>query len=134
MKRNYKVQMVPVKKNKKYHEFIRCLRNNKDVKKGFIQQHYITKKQQSEYMKKHGKDYYVCLFNGIPAGYVGVINGDIRIATHPRFQRKGLGLFMIKSLLKKRKRLQAKIKPDNTASIKLFKKAGFKLKYYIYEP
>jgi len=37
-------------------------------------------------------------------------------------------------LLTKKKRLQAKIKVDNAASIGLFEKAGFKLRYYIYEP
>ena len=135
MKReNKNIKIVPVKNNKKYHEFIRCLRNHKKVRRGFIHQGYITKRQQAQYMKKHSEDYYVCLINGVPAGYVGVVNSDIRVATDPRFQRQGLGLFMIKKIMRKRKRLKAKIKIDKTASIRLLEKEGFKLKYYIYEP
>lgn len=122
-----------VKNSQKYHEFIRNLRNDKRVKTGFIQQGYVTRRQQKKYMTKYNKSYYLCLCDGQPAGYVGVIDEDIRIAVHPDFQKKGIGIFLLRNIKRKYQNLQAKIKIDNNASIKLFKKAGFKLKYYIFE-
>jgi len=122
-----------VNNEKKYYEFIRKLRNDKRVKAGFIQQKNISKKDQEAYMKKHGKFYYICLCNNAPAGYIGVIENDIRLATHPDYQGKGVGLFMVNKIMKKYKDAQAKIKIDNVASRKLFEKAGFKLKYYLYK-
>ena len=122
-----------VPNEKKYHEFIRIIRNDKRVKRGFIEHKNITKKQQIKYMKKFEKNYFICLCGKTPAGYIGVIGNDIRVATHPDFQGKGIGLFMVNYIKKRFKRVQAKIKIDNNASINLFKKAGFKLKYYIFE-
>ena len=122
-----------VHNHEKYHEFMRLLRNDSRVKKGFIEQKKVTKDQQKKYMKKFGKNYFICLINEKPAGYIGVIENDIRVATHPDFQGKGVALFMAKFIKKKFKNAQAKIKVENTASLKLFKKAGFKLKYYLYE-
>lgn len=122
-----------VKNEAKYHEFIRNLRNDGRVKKGLIQQGHITKEQQKEYMKKHNDDYHLCLCNGEPAGYIGVIDDDIRIVVHPDFHNKGVGLFLVNNIMKKHKKLQAKIKVRNTASIRLFERAGFKLMYHLYE-
>jgi len=120
----------------KYYEFIRTLRNDNRVKKGFIQQVDVTSEQQEKYMEKYKQNYWVCLYNYIPCGYVGVINGDIRVATSPEFQNKGVGLFMIKflSTIFESDEIFAKVKVDNIESQKLFEKAGYKLKYYIYEP
>lgn len=121
-----------IKNNKKYHEFIRNLRNDKRVKAGFIEQGHITRKQQEKYMKTHNDHYFIGLCDGKPAGYVGVIDNDIRVAVSPDFQKRGIGLFLIQNIKKKYPHLEAKIKIDNKASLKLFKKSGFKLKYYIY--
>ncbi len=123
-----------VKNEKKYHEFIRQMRNHKKNKGGFIQQRNISRKEQEKYMGKYGDNYYICLLGEKPVGYIGVINSDIRVATDPDFHGKGIGLFMVKFVKNKFKKAQAKVKIDNIASIKLFEKAGFKLKYYIYEP
>ncbi|MFH1457317.1 MAG: GNAT family N-acetyltransferase [Patescibacteria group bacterium] len=126
-------ELTVVENEKKYWEFIRKLRNDQHIKRGFIEQQNITKAQQEKYMEKNGKFFYICLVDGEPAGYIGIIDDDIRIATHPNFQGRGVALFMVDYVKNKFKNLQAKIKVENTASIKLFKKAGFKLKYYIYE-
>jgi ribosomal protein S18 acetylase RimI-like enzyme len=126
-----KLRMVP--NSKKYHEFIRQLRNDRRMKKGFIWQGNISKKQQVDYMKKYEKNYYICLADEQPAGFIGVIDSDIRVATHPDFQGLGIGTLMVRYLVKKRRNIQAKIKIDNVASVKLFEKCGFKLKYYLYE-
>ena len=125
--------MELVENKKDYWEFIRNLRNHEDIKSGFVQQEYITKDMHEEHMFYWGHCYYICLFNGSLAGYTGVIKQDIRVATHPSFQGKGIGKFMINELMKKHPDAFAKVKLENEASIKLFEACGFKKKYYILE-
>ena len=122
-----------IKNQEQYWEFIRQLRNDDRVKSGFIQQDYITKESHAKYMKKYGDNYYVCLIDKEPAGYVGVIDKDIRLATHPNFQGRGVGKFMIDALMKLYPDSLAKVKIDNEVSIRLFEKCGFKKKFYLLE-
>ena len=84
-------------------------------------------------MKKWGDNFYICIIDTKPAGYVGVIDNDIRVATHPYFQGVGVGTFMINEIMKIYPNAFAKVKLKNEASIRLFKKCGFKEKYYILE-
>jgi RimJ/RimL family protein N-acetyltransferase len=121
-----------VKCSKKYWEYVRILRTDERVMRGFVETKKITAKEQNIYMEKNAKYYRVALVNDEPAGYVGVINNDIRICTHPDFQNIGLGKFMVKECLKIWPNAYAKIKTDNTKSIRLFKSLGFKKKYVIY--
>ena len=125
--------MKLVQNKKEYWDFIRDLRNHEDVKVGFIQQQHIGEVSHQSHMSLFGDCYYVCLINNVPAGYVGVIDKDIRVATHPNYQGKGVGKFMISELMKKYPDAFAKVKVENTASIKLFEACGFKKKYYILE-
>lgn len=76
-----------------YWEFVRGLRNNDRVSEGFIQSVYIINKMQDDYMSKYSQFYRIALVNGVPAGYVGVIENDIRVCTSPEFQRMRLGRF-----------------------------------------
>ena len=122
-----------VRNEKKYWEFIRLLRNDDRVKSGFIQQEAIERDQHEEYMSKNGDKFYLCLVYGEPAGYVGVIEDDIRVATHPDYQKMGVGLFMIKQVTKVFPGAIAKVKLENEASVKLFERAGFKKRYYLME-
>ena len=66
-------------------------------------------------------------------GYVGVIEGDIRIATHPDYQGKGVGSFMLNEVMKIHPTAFAKVKMENEASLNLFESCGFKKMYYILE-
>lgn len=125
--------MKLVENEPKYYEFIRELRNNKDVKKGFIQQKHIDFTMHHEHMRKYAKNYWICLVDKKPAGYVGQISDDIRVATHPNYQGKGVGTFMISKLIDKFPDSVAKVKVENEASLRLFEKCGFKKKYYILE-
>jgi len=84
-------------------------------------------------MRKYNDCYYLRIVDDKPAGFIGSVDGDIRVATHPDFQGKGIGLFMVNELMKIYPGRFAKIKMGNEASVKLFRKAGFKKKYYIYE-
>ena len=120
-----------VKNERKYWEFIRQLRNDERVKQGFIQQEVIDEEQHETYMSKYGDKFYLCLIEDQPAGYVGVIEDDIRVATHPDYQKMGVGLFMIKQVNKAFPGAVAKVKLENEASIKLFEKAGFKKRFYV---
>ena len=122
-----------VKNDKQYWEFIRELRNHPDVKTVFIEQEHIDKFDHALYMQRLGSSFYVCLVDNSPAGYVGVIQGDIRVATHPDFQKMGVGSFMIDELMRVHPASYAKVKVDNEASVGLFEKCGFVKKYYILE-
>ena len=125
--------MELVKNEQKYWEFIRNLRNHPVIKRGFIQQGDITLEYHQKFMNKYGEKYYICLVDNVPAGFVGQINGDIRVATHPDFQGKGVGKFMIKEVMKKHPGSFAKVKMENEASTKMFESCGFKKKYFILE-
>ena len=103
------------------------------VRQGFIQQQLITQEQQQSYMSKFNDCYYVCLYDDQPCGYVGVINDDIRVATHPDFQGKGVASFMINEIMKIHTNALAKVKVDNHRSLKLFKSCGFTEKFFVLE-
>jgi RimJ/RimL family protein N-acetyltransferase len=114
-----------------YWEFVRVLRNDERVLSGFIKSTHITEEMQNAYMKTHSKFYRIALVDGKPAGYVGVIDDDIRVCTHPDFQGKGVGKFMINQCMSIWPSAFAKVKIDNEASMKLFEACGFTKKYYI---
>lgn len=117
--------------NEQYWEFVRTLRNDERVINGFIQTTYISEDMQARYMKVNQQFYHIALVDGKPAGYVGVIENDIRICTHPYYQGNGVGKFMINEIIKIYPMAFAKIKIDNEASIKLFEACGFAKFFYI---
>ena len=123
--------MELVRNSPRHWDFIRKLRNS--AKEGFIQQEHITEIQQAEHMLKYNNNYWVCLADEKPVGYVGVIDDDIRVATHPAFQGQGVGSFMINEIVKLFPDAVAKVKLDNEASLKLFEKCGFEKRFYLLE-
>ena len=127
------VKKILVKNDPQYWEFIRKLRNMDGVRQGFVNQQEIKPVEQARYMLKHNNNYWICLVDEKPAGYVGVINNDIRVATHPDFQGKEVGAFMIDEVMKINPFAHARVKIDNKASLKLFEKCGFKKKFYLLE-
>lgn len=114
-----------------YWEFVRALRNDKRVLNGFIKSTHITKEMQQNYMNNYSRFYRIALLNNQPAGYVGVIDDDIRVCTHPDFQGKGVGKFLINKCVEIWPDAFAKVKIDNDISLKLFESCGFTKKYYI---
>ena len=122
-----------VKNAEEYWEFIRKLRNLDSIKTGFIKQENISSKTQLEYMKENGHNFWICLDDLEPVGYVGIISDDIRVATHPDHQKKGIGAFMINEIMKIYPNAYAKVKLENEASIKLFEHCKFVKKYFILE-
>lgn len=122
-----------VKNSYIYWEFIRNLRNTPEVKKGFIQQSTINVDKHEEYMKIYSNCFYICLDKEIPVGYIGVIDDDIRVAVLPSHQGHGVATYMVDEVMKLHKTAYAKVKINNKASLRLFKKCGFKEKYFILE-
>ena len=119
----------------KYWEFIRLLRSDERVQDGFIQTTpQISKREQEIYMEKYNENYYICLSDNIPCGFIGEIDGDIRVCTSPDYQGKGVGSFMISEITKLRPNIYAKVKLDNISSVKAFEKAGYEKKYFLLEP
>ena len=114
-----------------YWEFVRVLRNDERVLDGFIKSVHITEEMQQSYMKNYSQFYRIALVDGEPAGYVGVIEDDIRVCTHPDFQGKGVGKFMINKCMEIWPTAFAKVKLDNEASLRLFEACGFTKKFYI---
>ena len=125
--------MELVKNSYIYWEFIRNLRNMDGVKEGFIQQDTISSRQHEEYMKKNSHSFWICIDKGHPIGYIGIIDLDIRVATHPNHQGKGVASFMLNEVMKKNPNAVSKVKIDNLASLRLFEKCGFVKKYYLLE-
>lgn len=119
--------MQLVKCTEEFWEFVRLLRINEKVIDGFIENSLITSEMQISYMKKNSDFYRIAIYNGEPAGFVGVINEDIRICTHPNFQGKGVGKFMIKECVKLWPKSFAKIKTGNYKSERLFLSVGFEI-------
>ena len=123
--------MELVECSKEFWEFVRVLRNDERVQSGFIKSIHITEEMQEEYMSKHSQYYRIALVDGVPAGYVGVIEDDIRVCTDPFFQGRGVGKFMINKCMEIWPTAFAKVKVDNEASLRLFRSCGFKKKFYI---
>ena len=119
--------MILVECNKEYWEFIRILRNDKRVINGFIDNQLITQEDQFSYMRKNSNNYRVALLNNEPAGYIGVIDDDIRICTHPDYQGKGIAKYMLLESIKIWPNASAKVKINNIPSNKLFLTCGFML-------
>ena len=120
-----------VKATEEYWEFVRYLRTCKENTDGFEKQVEITHEQQIEYMKKYADNYLICLNEDTPVGFVGSIDGDIRIATHPEHKGKGYGKFMIQAITEEFPESYAKVKIENDASLALFRSSGFAPKYVI---
>ena len=125
--------MELVRCEESYWEIIRQLRNLDGVKQGFINQKHISPKEHELFMQINNDYYYVCVDKGDFLGYTGVIDRDIRVATHPDHQKKGVATFMINELMKLHPKAFAKVKIKNKASLSLFESCGFTKKYYILE-
>lgn len=119
--------------DEKYWEFVRLLRIDKRVIDGFIKTDNITQEMQKNYMEKNSNFFRVALIDDEPVGFIGVIDDDIRVCTHPEHQNKGVGKFMVENIKKIYPKAFAKIKIGNEKSLKLFESCGFKIKYFILE-
>jgi L-amino acid N-acyltransferase YncA len=110
------------------------LRTDPRVMGGFIEQRAISTDEQIDYMKDHWHEYFIAIKDHRdPCGFVGVIDGDIRVCTHPDYQGVGVGKFMIHEIAKRFPNAVAKIKTENLASKALFEASGFENTFLIYQ-
>lgn len=114
----------------KYWQFVLDLRNDKRVKENFINQEIISEQSHYLYMLNNHEFYNICLNDDdVPVGYIGCVDGDIRICVHPEHQRRGYAEYMLNNL----NHGSAKIKIENTGSIALFEKCGFEKRFFLLE-
>ena len=123
--------MELVKCEKKYWGFVLNLRN--EVKDFFLGSNEITLEEHEGFMSKNNENYFICIEENIPIGFIGNVGEDVRIAVCPNNQNKGVGKFMLKSLIKNKKNLIAQIRITNEASLKLFESCGFTKKHITLE-
>lgn len=122
--------MKLVDNHMQYWEFIRELRNLPETRKYFGEERIISLIEHFDYMKTNSNFFKICLIKNKPVGYIRVLNKDVSIAVLPEYRGRGVGVFMLNQVT--RAGDVAEIRPGNPASIKVFKKAGFKLKRLIY--
>jgi len=131
------MELKLVENNKDYYEVIRLLRTDPNNTSAFLEQVEITPEQQLKYMEKYEKNYWICLMNNLPVGFIGVIDTDIRFAVNHNYKNMGIGSFMINEIKNKGIEVTSKVLIDNLPSQKVFEKCGFtlykkddKFKYY----
>ena len=127
------MELKLVKNDYTFWEFIRNLRNAPGTKESFIEQEHIEQTTHERFMKKHSDCYFICLSDETPVGFIGVIEGDIRVAVSPEFQGVKIGSYMVSEMAKHHPTAAAKVKIANEASLRLFESCGYKRKYYILE-
>lgn len=120
--------MTLINNSELYWNFILQLRN--EYKEGFIQQDDITVEEHQRFMEEYGDEYFICLFDGCPVGFIGCVNGDIRVAVDKEYRNLGIAKFMIEHLPIKG---TAKVKIDNISSIKALEACGYEQRYVILE-
>ena len=117
--------LILVPNAKEYWDYIRVLRNDPMVRIGFVQRKDITVQQQIKYMEKYGNHYYIGIVNQELVGYIGEIDGDIRVVVAPEFQRKGYGSKMVSLFMELKPDSRPKILKYNLISQMMFEKLGF---------
>ena len=111
--------LCPLKEE--HYEFVRLLRNSQP---GFLTPNVnITSEQQIQYMDKNHTHYYICVLKNKPLGFIGVMENDIRLCTHPDAQGKGVATFMLEEIVKLYPNATGRILKDNLPSQKAFEKA-----------
>jgi RimJ/RimL family protein N-acetyltransferase len=109
-----------------YWQFVRIIRTHPSNQKFFFTQVKITPEQQIEFMKRESHRYKICLLDGLPVGYIGIIKeNEITYCVHPNHQGKGIGTFMVSEFIKTYDTLTALVIPENIGSSRVFEKLGF---------
>ncbi len=124
------LELVPISED--FFEFVRRLRTDPRNADSFINNTEIILQNQIDYMEQHLKEYFICLNQQTPVGFIGVVQGDIRLAVNHDFRNRGVATFMVNEILKLFPEATAKIRTTNVALIALFESVGFKRQFYIY--
>lgn len=120
------MHMVVVGENKTYREFVRKLRNDKRLKKSWVNHTNITKEQQKEYMDKYGNQYFIFINGEKPIGFIGIVDEDLRLAVLPEYQNAGVGQYMLDFIISSEKKFKVRVRKDNIDSQKFFERNKIK--------
>ena len=110
--------------------FVLNLKNQPYVRKNSYNKNKIRWSAHIRWFKQNYKYYKIICADHHQIGYVRVNkedkNGDIHIALLKEYHDKGIGTKVIRDMVKKHKNLTTQVVIDNTASQRMFEKAGFK--------
>lgn len=105
---------------RKYWPFVLELRNL--FRDSFFNKNIISMDEHIEFMEKYSDTYYICITDvGIPMGWVGVVDNDMRVATNPVCQNRGVGKFMLAYAKEKHPDATAQIFDTNHSSLSIFR-------------
>lgn len=111
---------------KEYWEFVKNLRTDVENTNWFYTQPDITVEEQNKYMSQNSHKYKICLLEGNPVGYIGIIGeNEITYCVKPNHKNLGIGTFMVKEFMNLYDELTAFVIPQNISSCKIFEKLGF---------
>ena len=117
--------------------FILNLRNEFYTNSFYEQKKLIQKTEHYEYMNKQTTNpnfhQWIATSDGLPIGYMRILDHDINIMVDKKFQNKGVGTTMLKLVEEKAKKLglkklEARVLIENQNSLKLFQKNNFQIK------
>ena len=118
-------------------DFILNLRNEFYTNSFYEQKKLIQKTEHYEYMSKQTTNpnfhQWIAASDGLPIGYMRILDHDINIMVDKKFQNKGVGTTMLKLVEEKAKKLglkklEARVLIENQNSLKLFQKNNFQIK------
>jgi RimJ/RimL family protein N-acetyltransferase len=114
-----------------YWEFVRLLRSNPENQEGFFSTVKINQQQQKIYMELNSHRYKICLSDGIPVGYVGIIkDSEVTYCVHPEHKGIGIGTKIMEEFSKSFALLDAYVKVENFSSQRIFEKLGWEKQIY----
>ena len=123
-------------------DFILKLRNKKEYRSFFIQQHTISEKEHYQYMTQEEKNpnysCWIILKDFIKIGYIRILENDVGIAIENKYHGKGYGANALLLLEKEAKKigltkLVGRVMIHNESSKKIFLNNDYKLKLHWYE-
>lgn len=123
------MELKLVQCEQKFWNDILIIRN--EDKESFDKQHEISLEEHEKFMTINDINYKIATIDGKFAGFVGIVNEDIRVGVKKEYRKIGVGKFMINEFCKIFEINHAKIKINNIASQKLFESCGFKKSFYI---
>ena len=117
--------MKLIKNSQNYWQFIKELRYHPDNVHGFVTSDLVTSEEQIKYMNQYGDNYFICIKDEKPVGFIGQIDNDIRLAVSPDSKNQGIGKFMLNEFMNTHPFATAKVLLHNILSLKTFYSCGF---------
>jgi len=114
-----------------YWEFVRLLRSDPKNQGGFFSIVEINSCQQKIYMELNSHRYKICLLDGIPVGYVGIIkDSEVTYCVQDKYKGMGIGTKIMEEFSKSFDLLDAYVKIENFQSQGVFEKLGWEKQIY----